>query len=157
HDGNPPPLSFDAEVSTDEDTPVAKSVISIDLNSDALTYSLVGAAPTGLNLKSDGTFSFDPRGNYDYLEVGENARVSFQFEANDGKAGSNVATETITITGVNDAPVAIADSNGVQKNNTLVITNANGVLANDTDPDVHDHLTVASVSGAAENVGHPVQ
>ena len=145
---NQAPLSFDGKVSTNEDTLLSGSLLSIDLNSDPLTYSLVGAAPTGLVLKSDGSFSFDPRGHYDFLEIGESATVSFQFKANDGKAGSNVATETITITGVNDAPMTTADLKSVQLWSALSADKAHGVLANDSDPDLHDFLNVSSVSFA---------
>ena len=154
---NQPPVSFDGKISMDEKTLLTGSVTSLDPDSDPLKYSLVGTAPTGLVLKFDGTFSFDPTGHYDYLGVGESTTVSFQFKGNDGHADLNVATETITITGVNDPPIATPDSGAIRKGHTLTISAAKGLLANDTDPDVHDHLTVASVNRASWNVGHSVR
>ena len=47
---------------------------------------------------------------------------------------SNVATVTITVTPVNDAPVAVNDSYNVNEDGTLNVA-APGVLANDTDAD----------------------
>src|SRR5439155_614574 len=76
-------------------------------------------------------------------------------------------TLTITITGTNDAPVAVADVNGadavteagVNPGNTAYAGDPSAignVLTNDTDVD-HDHvLTVAAVNGVAGNVGTAV-
>src|SRR5439155_14987304 len=43
------------------------------------------------------------------------------------------------------------------KGSTLSMGASAGVLANDTDPDVHDHLVVTAVNGSAANVGHVVK
>ena len=55
-------------------------------------------------------------------------------------------------------PVPPPDSNVTAKNSTLSVSAAQGVLANDTDPDVHDqgHLFVSGVNGSAANVGQAV-
>src|SRR5207244_8653375 len=60
---------------------------------------------------------------------------------------SNVATVSITITPVNDAPVANNDNYTVAEGGTLNVT-APGVLGNDTDPD-SPTLTAVLVSGPA--------
>jgi VCBS repeat-containing protein len=54
---------------------------------------------------------------------------------------------------LNDAPDAAPDSNGTTKNATLTVAAADGVLANDTDPDPGDVLFVEAVDGSAANVG----
>ena len=54
---------------------------------------------------------------------------------------------------LNDAPVAAPDTNGTPKNSTLTVSAADGVLANDTDPDPGDVLLVSEVDGSAANVG----
>jgi VCBS repeat-containing protein len=77
-----------------------------DPENQALTYQAVGALPPGVTLNGDGTFSFDPAGNFDDLGEGDSKIVTFQYKANDGTADSNVATVFITVNGVNDAPVA---------------------------------------------------
>ena len=65
----------------------------------------------------------------------------------------------VTINGVNDNPIAVTDSIGTAKGATLTVSSANGVLANDTDPDAHDqgHLSVSAVNGSAANVGHVIK
>ena len=64
----------------------------------------------------------------------------------------------MTINGANDNPIASPDSNGTTKNSTLTVSAANGVLANDTDPDVHDqgHLFVEAVDGSTTDVGRTI-
>jgi large repetitive protein len=52
-----------------------------------------------LTLNTGGSFSYTPNLNF-------NGSDSFTYKANDGTADSNVATVTITVNPVNDAPVA---------------------------------------------------
>ena len=66
----------------------------------ALTAVLVsGPAHGTLTLNADGSFTYTPDANY-------NGTDSFTYKANDGTADSNVATVTLTVTAVNDAPAA---------------------------------------------------
>ena len=70
---------------------------------DTLTYTKVagpshGTARSTLN---DGACTYTPAANY-------NGPDSFTFKANDGTVDSNIATVSITVTAVNDAPVAAA-------------------------------------------------
>src|SRR5206468_12353215 len=55
-------------------------------------------------------------------------------DLNDGQADSGIATVSITITGVNDAPVAVNDSYTTAEDTTLNVA-APGVLINDSDVD----------------------
>ena len=53
----------------------------------------------------DGTFTFDPNGDFNDLVVGMPRSVQFDFQATDYfGATSNSATVTITVTGENDIP-----------------------------------------------------
>src|SRR5205823_8734219 len=70
---------------------------------------------------------------------------SFTYKANDGSADSNVASVNITITPVNDPPVAVPDAYNVDEGGTLSVA-APGVLGNDTDVD-SPTLTAILVSG----------
>src|SRR5207248_493419 len=68
--------------------------------------------------------------------------------ANGGADTSAPQTFTITVTAVNDAPVAVADSYTTGEDTTLTVNAASGVLANDTDVDTpHGSLTAVLVSG----------
>jgi len=64
-----------------------------------------------------------------------------------GGLSSNVATVTVTVTPVEDPPVAAADAYNTDQAATLTVA-APGVLANDTDPD-GDSLTVTATSAPA--------
>ncbi|MBN2965126.1 tandem-95 repeat protein [Sulfurospirillum sp. T05] len=85
--------------------------IDNDDNAATLTYTLVGDAPAGFVLNSDGSYSFDPSDDaYQSLGVNETADVTFTWIATDRHGASSEPQEvTITVTGVNDAPVATDD------------------------------------------------
>src|SRR4029434_1090530 len=109
-----------------------------DVDGDALSALLVSQPTHGsLTWNSDGGFSYVPAANY-------NGPDSFTYKANDGQADSGIATVSITITGVNDAPVAVDDSYTTPEDTTLNVT-APGVLANDSDVD-GDTLSAILVS-----------
>src|SRR5204862_378178 len=99
-----------------------------DVDGDALTAVLVSPPTHGsLTLNTNGSFSYVPAANY-------NGPDSFTYKANDGQADSGIATVSITIIGVNDAPVAVNDSYTTTEDTTLNVA-APGVLANDSDVD----------------------
>ena len=56
-----------------------------------------------MTLNADGSFTYTPNANF-------NGTDSFTYTASDGTADSNVATVTITVDAVNDAPVAVNDA-----------------------------------------------
>src|SRR5207244_3384645 len=64
-----------------------------------------------------------------------------------GALDDNVLAASITLHGVTDAPVAVANSYSVNEDNTLSVA-ASGVLGNDSDVD-SDSLTAVLVSGPA--------
>jgi VCBS repeat-containing protein len=77
-----------------------------------------------VTLNSNGTFIYTPNPNY----AGPD---SFTYQASDGTNLSNVATVTINVTGVNDAPVAVSNSYNLNEDAPLTVNAANGVLGND--------------------------
>ena len=115
----------------------------VDPNGDALTATLV-SGPTS------GTLALNPNGSFTYTPTtGFTGTATFTYRASDGQALSNIATVTITVTAVNNPPVAVADSYRVAVNQTLTVSTAQGVLANDTDADGNT-LTAQLV----DNVAH---
>ena len=129
--------------STPEDTVLtgsAPGVLGNDTDVDGDTLSAVLAAgPTHgtLTLNANGSFVYTPNANY-------NGSDSFTYKANDGKADSSVATVSITVNAVNDAPMAVNDSASTPEDTAIVID----VLANDTDVD-GDALSLATVANPA--------
>jgi hypothetical protein len=96
---NTPPEAQDLATSTNEDVAVAITLAATDVDDDPLTYSLVeGSGPTFGTLSGtppDLSYQPDP----DSVEDD-----SFQYLANDGEDDSNIATVTIMVQAVNDAP-----------------------------------------------------
>ncbi|WP_176494055.1 VCBS domain-containing protein, partial [Cobetia sp. 5-25-4-2] len=70
--------------------------------------------------------------------------------------GVTQTTVSITITGVNDAPVAVADTGTTAENADLSVAAAAGVLANDTDIDTGSTSTVSQVAGSSSGIGTAV-
>ncbi|TWA79619.1 hemolysin type calcium-binding protein [Azospirillum brasilense] len=63
---------------------------------------------------------------------------------------------TIQVANVNDAPVAVNDTGDTDRLTPVTVIASSGVLANDTDPDAGDRLTVSAVNGDAANVGQAI-
>jgi VCBS repeat-containing protein len=101
--GNRPPVASDSAITTREDRSTSGTLNASDPDGDRLTHTLVSNGTKGtatITNASTGRFTYVP---------GANATGSdtFTFMAHDGTAASNVATVSVTITPVNDAPVAV--------------------------------------------------
>jgi VCBS repeat-containing protein len=99
---NDPPVAQNDARSTNEGTPLAGAGVlgnDTDGDGDPLTATLVNgpANAASFTLNANGTFSYTPSADF----FGSD---SFTYRANDGNANSNVATVTITVNAVNDAP-----------------------------------------------------
>ena len=57
-----------------------------------------------LSLNSDGSFHYDPNGQFDDLNDGESVTDSFEYTVSDGRGGRSTATATVTIDGITDPP-----------------------------------------------------
>ena len=110
-----------------------------DVNGDDLTAVLVTDVSHGtLTLNADGSFSYLPQVNF-------NGSDSFTYRADDGTDESDLATVTISVNAVNDAPVAINDGYSVVTGDSLTV-NVPGVLGNDSDEE-GDMLTAVLQDG----------
>src|SRR6266496_3553325 len=120
----------DDSYTTPEDTQltvIAPGVLAndTDVDGDALSAILVDGPTHGtLTLNSDGSLVYMPALNFNGID-------SFTYKASDGQAQSGVATVTITVTPVNDAPVAANDDSYTTPEDTQLTMSAPGVLAND--------------------------
>ena len=93
-------LTNDTDVEGDSLTVVRVNGLAANVGTPVTLAS--GAIVT---LNSDGSFTYDPNGSFEDLDTGETDTDSFTYRASDGDLESNAATVTITINGVNDAPV----------------------------------------------------
>ena len=103
---NDPPVCAADTASGNEDQAIHGTVSCTDPDGDPLTYSKVADPSHGSVVFSGANYTYTPDANY-------HGSDSFTFRANDGLAVSNLATATITVTSVNDAPVAVAESYSV--------------------------------------------
>jgi VCBS repeat-containing protein len=156
-DNNSPDAVDDAAI-TDEDTPLAAiTVLSNDTDADGDTLTVVGFDASGaaglVSDNGDGTFGYDPNGQFEDLATGETATDSFSYTIDDGNGGTDTATVTITINGVDDnsSPDADDDAYTMNKGETLNVESP-GVLSNDTDGN-GDSLSVTAVNGDTNAVG----
>jgi acid phosphatase type 7 len=141
-DPNNAPVAVDDAYSVDEDavlTVDAPGVLSNDTDADeqdTLAAVLVSEPGNGsVALSEDGSFSYTPNPDF-------NGTDSFSYKASDGKMESNLATVTITVHPVNDAPVAHAQAVTTPENTAVAIT----LTGSDVDGDV---LSYQVVSGPA--------
>ncbi|HEV8139098.1 MAG TPA: Ig-like domain-containing protein, partial [Pyrinomonadaceae bacterium] len=98
-----------------------------DVDNDILTVSAVTQGSHGSVANNGTSVSYTPNSNF----FGND---SFTYTISDGQGGTDTATVNVTITNVNDAPVATND-NYVTNSNTTLNVAAPGVLSNDSDID----------------------
>jgi VCBS repeat-containing protein len=138
------PIARDDSYSLNEDAALAVTAGGVlandaDPEGKALSASLVSGTEHGsLTFNSDGIFTYVPAADFNGVD-------SFTYKASDGKNASNVATVTLTVQAVNDAPVAKDDAYAVDEDQSLVITD---LLANDFDVD-GDPLQAVLATGPA--------
>lgn len=145
---NRPPVAVDDSFAVNEDatlTVTGRGLLGNDTDPDGnpVTAVLVAGPANGmLSLSTSGSFTYTPAANF-------NGADSFTYRANDGTDSSNVATVTIAVAPVNDAPIAATNFYFTDEDRPLIIAAPDGLLVNDTDPE-GDPLT-AALLGAASN------
>ncbi len=112
---NDPPVADPQAVSTPEDAARAITLTASDIDFDPLTYSIVTGPAHGALSGTPPSVTYTPAANY-------NGPDSFTFRAWDGAAFSNTATVSITVTAVNDPPVANPQAVTTPQNTPLAIT-----------------------------------
>ncbi|MBB98715.1 MAG: hypothetical protein CML67_04145 [Rhodobacteraceae bacterium] len=144
------PVAQDESATATEDGAIVNGQLDaddIDNNNANITYALNAAAPAGLTVNGDGTYSFDPTvPAYQSLAAGQTQVVVAGYTAtSNGK--SDTGTITVTVTGTNDAPVAQAvAAAGVE--DTVIAG-----LAVATDVDNGDTLTYSVEAGDGPSNG----
>ncbi len=140
---------LDNDTDGDGDTLTVDQVAGSGANVGTAVTTTGGALVT---INASGSLSYDPNGQFDHLGATESATDSVTYRAADGNGGTDAATITFTINGVNDVPNAVDDAYSVGEDSTLTVNAATGVLSNDTDLD-GDALTIDQVAGSGANVG----
>jgi len=129
------PVAAGQSISTFEDTAVNIVLTASDANGDLLSYTVVAGPSNGGLTGTAPNLTYTPNANY-------NGSDSFTFKANDGIADSAVATVSITVTAVNDNPVANAQSVSVLEDGYVAIT----LTGSDIDGNPLTYIVVAGPS-----------
>ncbi|MCP4492657.1 MAG: tandem-95 repeat protein, partial [Gammaproteobacteria bacterium] len=136
---NDAPVAADDFGTTAEDNAITLNLLANDSDVDGDILSVISltqpANGTVINNGSDVTYT--PNANY-------NGSDNFSYTVSDGNVEGEPATVTITITPVNDPPVAADDIGTTAEDNAITLN----LLANDSDID-GDSLSVISLTQPA--------
>lgn len=155
------PDAIDDSLTTDEDTAASLNLLANDTDGDndplsvtAIEGGTVGSAfnvvseggrTAVVTAQADGTFNVDPDGGFEDLSTGESDNFDLEYTISDGNGGEDCATVTVTIEGINDAPVAVDDPAFYVEFGDVAFAD---VAANDTDVDGTIDATTLAFSGA---------
>src|SRR5207302_1453366 len=112
---NDPPVAAGQSVTTPEDTSKAIILSASDVDGDALRHQIVTGPAHGTLSGAAPNLMYTPAADY-------NGPDGFTFRASDGGLFSNTATVSITVTPVNDPPVAAGQSVTTSEDTAAAIT-----------------------------------
>ena len=137
---NVAPVAADDTASTAEDTAVTIDVVAndTDTNGDTLTVTTVTDPASGSVAVLGNQVVYTPDASFSGSDT-------FDYTVDDGNSGSDTASVTVNVVAGNENPVAVADAATTDQNSPVVID----VLANDTDADTGDTLTITAVNTPA--------
>ncbi len=138
---NDPPLAQDDSVTTDAGTLVVIPVLANDSDPDGdfLLIESFTAPQHGSVLNARTNLSYIP-------DAGFEGTDTFSYTTSDGNGGSSQATVTVSVAGVNEAPIARDDSAITDEGVSVTVP----VLLNDADPD-GDPLIIESIASLPEH------
>jgi len=146
-----PPGTANQSVSTSEDNAKGFTLNVASPNNNPVTYTIVSGPSHGQLTGTDGNRTYTPAPDY-------NGNDTFTYNVSDGTHTSNTSTVTLTISEVNDAPVAADDAKSTNED-TAVTFAASDLAANDSTGPANESgqtLTVTSVSSTASTHGNVI-
>ena len=139
---------------TDVDSNDTHTVSAVTGGTDnGTTITVVGTYGTLVVTKATGAYTYtlaNGQANVQALAEGQQVTDVFTYTNSDNHGGLSSSTLTVTVTGTNDAPVAVADVAAVKEDTPPNPVSGN-LLANDTDVDSNDTHTVSAVTGGTDN------
>ncbi|MEZ8106475.1 Ig-like domain-containing protein, partial [Vibrio cortegadensis] len=152
------PVASDSSQTTDENQILTAQVPdATDVDGTISSYQVVDDVTQGqLIFNLDGSYSFDPGTDFDFLAAGESSQLTFTYTATDNEGGvSETKTVTITVQGLNDpASISGDDSGAVTEDTSLPLLQDSGSLRiSDLDGDDEASFKVSSVVAATGTLG----
>ena len=140
-----PPVAVDDTATTEEDTAVIVDLRGNDTDPDhaveelEITAVSVPAEQGSVVNNGDGTVTFTPAPDF-------NGEATITYTVTDPDGASDDGQAVVTVTPVNDAPVAVDDADTTDFNTAVTVD----LLANDTDVDNPEDLVVTDATVPAE-------
>ncbi|MGX1739932.1 Ig-like domain-containing protein, partial [Bosea sp. NPDC055353] len=141
---NDPPIAVDDTGTTPEDTTLTGNVLTNDTDIDNATLTVTQFSVNGITATAGqtgtipdvGQITVNANGSYTFVPAPDyNGLVPvITYTVSDGTL-TDTATLTITVTPVNDPPVAVNDTGTTPEDTTLTVPAASGLLFNDSDVD----------------------
>jgi hypothetical protein len=144
-------------ITTDEDHSASRNILANDTFPLAATVTgaLITSGMGSISVAPDGkTVIYDPGTAYQSLAAGQSATVLVNCTINDGTGGSEVSKLTVTVTGLNDAPVltptgpALASITEDQTNNPGQTVASLGAVISDVDAGAARGIAVFSLNSS---------
>jgi VCBS repeat-containing protein len=144
---NDAPVAVDDSVTTPEDTLININVLANDTDADGDPLQITILSSTdGTATESSGVVTYTPNADF-------NGTDSFTYTLSDGNGGTDTATVSVTVSAVNDAPVATDDPDGGSFTTTatslLTLSGNDDILSNDSDVDAADTISITSVASSS--------
>ena len=141
-DANDAPVALADTATTAEDTAVTISVLDNDTDEETAASLIVTNLGIGTS-PSNGSVVLTNNNTQVIYTPGENfnGTDTFSYTPNDGTIDGNAVIVTVTVTSVNDAPVALADTATTAEDTAVTIS----VLDNDTDEETAASLIVTNL------------
>jgi RHS repeat-associated protein len=96
---NDAPVAANLSLQTDEDVPIAVLLSATDVDSTSLTFTVVTPPSRGTLIGTAPNLTYRPATN-------DSGPYTFTYRANDGEKDSALATVSLTVRPINDAPIA---------------------------------------------------
>ncbi|MEP9317882.1 retention module-containing protein [Pseudomonas sp. LABIM340] len=142
---NDTPVAQDGQASGNEDSLIGGQLVATDRDTGStVTFTTNGNPPAGFTLKPDGSWTFDGKDPaYQHLAEGETQVVQVPYTVTDEHGATSTATLTVTLTGTNDAPVALPGAATTEENSVL---NGQVPAASDVDGTVVSYQLTTDVA-----------
>jgi len=168
------PTAADDPFSTDEDTPVSTGspglldndspadldVTAVNGSGDDVGSQITLSSGALLTVNTDGSYDYDPNGGFEDLDETEERDDTFTYTVIGPEGGTAQATATVTVDGVNDAPVVstksplLLDASGNSK--TIADTTLSSSDPDDDPSAVTFTVTSPPVNGRLIRSGTPL-
>lgn len=142
NDINNAPIAISENLQIDEDTVLESTLSGSDSDGDSLIFELASSPQNGaLIVGQDGVFTYTPAPNF-------NGSDTFDFTVSDGLESSSLATISITVNPINDAPTALAQAFEVDEDSSI----DSSLVANDVEGDTLSFSLDTPVSNGTINL-----